>query len=98
MKGLYRIATIIILIVMLAGCATPPAAPAAEAPAAEAPVVEAPAAEAPAAAPAAEAPPLKQLLLSVELTPQEEWLKANSLGSYDTGAQDWDAIEAAAKD
>jgi iron(III) transport system substrate-binding protein len=30
------------------------------------------------------------------LTPQEEWLKANQLGSYDTGVQDWAAIEAAA--
>jgi iron(III) transport system substrate-binding protein len=32
----------------------------------------------------------------VTLTPQEEWLKANSLGQYDTGEQDWVAIEAAA--
>jgi iron(III) transport system substrate-binding protein len=30
------------------------------------------------------------------LTPQEEWLKANQLGTYDTGVQDWAAIEAAA--
>lgn len=97
MKGMYRFATIIILIVMLAGCATPPVAPAVEAPAAEAPAAEAPAAEAPAAeAPAAEAPAAEAPAV-VELTPQEEWLKANSLGSYDTGAQDWDAIEAAAK-
>jgi iron(III) transport system substrate-binding protein len=28
---------------------------------------------------------------------QEEWLKMNQLGSYDTGEQDWDAIEAAAR-
>lgn len=31
------------------------------------------------------------------LTPKEEWLKANQLGSYDTGEQDWAAIEEAAK-
>ncbi len=30
------------------------------------------------------------------LTPQEEWLKTNQLGPYDTGVQDWAAIEAAA--
>jgi len=31
------------------------------------------------------------------LSAQEEWLKANQLGQYDTGEQDWAAIEAAAK-
>ncbi len=31
------------------------------------------------------------------LTPQQEWLKANQLGEYETGVQDWAAIEAAAK-
>jgi iron(III) transport system substrate-binding protein len=31
------------------------------------------------------------------LTGQEAWLKANQLGPYETGAQDWAAIEAAAK-
>ncbi len=31
------------------------------------------------------------------LTPQQEWLKANQLGEYETGTQDWAAIEAAAK-
>src|SRR5512139_3636498 len=30
-------------------------------------------------------------------SPKEEWLKANQLGSYDTGEQDWAAIEEAAK-
>lgn len=71
MKKLLRIATMIMLISLLAACAqpTPTAAPAA---------TDAPA--------ATEAP----------LTPQEEWLKANQLGDYDTGAQDWAAIEAAA--
>ena len=32
------------------------------------------------------------------LTPQQEWLKANQLGEYETGTQDWAAIEAAAKE
>jgi iron(III) transport system substrate-binding protein len=45
----------------------------------------------PPAAPAAEA-----TVAEVPLTPQEEWLKANSLGQYDTGTQDWAAIETAA--
>lgn len=31
------------------------------------------------------------------LSPQEEWLKVNQIGPYDTGEQDWAAIEAAAK-
>ena len=31
------------------------------------------------------------------LTPQQEWLKANQLGEYETGTQDWAAIEEAAK-
>ncbi len=31
------------------------------------------------------------------LTAKEEWLKANQLGKFDTGEQDWAAIEAAAK-
>ena len=29
---------------------------------------------------------------------KEEWLKTNELGAYDTGVQDWAAIEAAAKE
>lgn len=54
----------------------------------------------PTAAPPAEtaAPPAANEAPATEapLTPQEEWLKANQLGPYDTGAQDWAAIEAAA--
>lgn len=88
MKALYRLVTVIVMTGFLAGCAAPTAAPAA--PAEEAAPVEntaAPVEEAaPTEAPAAEA-----------LSPQDEWLKANQLGSFDTGAQDWDAIEAAAK-
>lgn len=78
MKGLLRIATLLMLISLLAACAqpTPTAAPAATTDASAA--TDAPT--------ATEAP----------LTPQEEWLKANQLGDYDTGTQDWAAIEAAA--
>lgn len=83
MKSFGKLVTFIILLSFLAACTAAPAAPAAEAPAAEAPAAEAPAAEAPA--------------VEEALTPQEEWLKANSLGAYDTGVQDWAAIEAAAK-
>ncbi len=32
------------------------------------------------------------------LSAKEQWLKDNQLGSYDTGTQDWAAIEAAAKE
>jgi iron(III) transport system substrate-binding protein len=34
----------------------------------------------------------------VELTAKEQWLQTNQLGAYDTGVQDWAAIEAAAKE
>jgi iron(III) transport system substrate-binding protein len=80
MKGLLRIATLIMLISMLAACAkpAPTTAPAATTDAPAAATTEAPA--------ATEAP----------LTPQEEWLKANQLGDYTTDTQDWAAIEAAA--
>ena len=46
---------------------------------------------------ATDAPKATLVPTDVPLTPQEEWLKANSLGQYDTGEQDWAAIEAAAK-
>ena len=49
----------------------------------------------PTAAPTA-APAEPTAVVEPTLTPQEEWLKANQLGPYDTGAQDWAAIEAAA--
>ncbi len=88
MKSVVKIVTFVVLISFLAACGTP-AAPVVEAPVAEAPAAEAPAAEAP-AAPVAEAP------VAAPLSPQEEWLKVNSLGTYDTGVQDWAAIEAAA--
>jgi len=88
MKSVVKIVTFVVLISFLAACGTP-AAPVVEAPVAEAPAAEAPVAEAP-AAPVAEAP------VAAPLSPQEEWLKVNSLGTYDTGVQDWAAIEAAA--
>ena len=34
---------------------------------------------------------------TVELTAKEQWLQTNQLGPYDTGVQDWAAIETAAK-
>lgn len=90
MKNLLRITTLIILISFLAGCTGTPAVPAdTTVPSAgnEQPATDVPATEIPATAvPATVAP----------LSPQEEWLKANQLGPYDTGEQDWAAIEAAA--
>ncbi len=35
---------------------------------------------------------------TTELSAKEQWLQTNQLGAYDTGVQDWDAIEAAAKE
>jgi len=81
MKVFGKFLTICLIVVFLAACA----APATQAPAEE---PQQPAAtDAPTQAPAAE--PV--------LTAKEEWLKANQLGSYDTGVQDWAAIEEAAK-
>jgi len=89
MKNLLRIASLIIMISMLAACATTPEVPATS----EAPVANAPEATKvpPTAVPATAVP-----ATVAPLSPQEEWLKANLLGQYDTGEQDWAAIEAAA--
>jgi iron(III) transport system substrate-binding protein len=54
--------------------------------------------EAPAATTAPDATEAPVAGTEAPLTAQEEWLKANQLGSYDTGVQDWAAIEAAAKE
>ena len=90
MKSFVKIVTFIVLVSFLAACAAPTAAPVAVEPAA--PVAP--------AAPAAPAVPVATDLPAPTaepvLTPQEEWLKANSLDKYDTGTQDWAAIEAAA--
>jgi len=89
MKNLLRIASLIIMISMLAACATTPEVPATS----EAPVANAPEATKvpPTAVPATAVP-----ATVAPLSPQEEWLKANLLGQYETGEQDWAAIEAAA--
>jgi iron(III) transport system substrate-binding protein len=52
----------------------------------EPPATEAPAAEAPTAEPVS------------ELTPAEEWAKANGVGPYQPAEEDWAAVEAAAKE
>jgi len=82
MKAFGKFLTICLLVSFLAACTTPAVT---QAPAEE---PQQPAAtEAPAQAPATEP----------ALTAKEEWLKANQLGQYDTGEQDWAAIEEAAK-
>jgi iron(III) transport system substrate-binding protein len=81
MKAFGKFLTIILIVSFLAACSTP---------ATQAPVKEPqePAAtDAPAQEPVEEARPAAK----------EEWLKANQLGPYDTGEQDWAAIEEAAK-
>jgi iron(III) transport system substrate-binding protein len=88
MKGLFRFIALVMLVALLAACTPTPAAPAAPTTAPE-----------PTTAPVAETvpttpPPAPTV---VPLSPQEEWLKANELGTYDTGKQDWAAIESAAK-
>lgn len=80
MKTALRIVTLVLLVSFLAACGGKPTPP---------PVAPPAATDAPAAT---EAPaPTEEVL-----TAQEEWLKANQLGPYDTGEQDWEAIEAAA--
>ena len=54
-RTLFSVFSLLVLLALVAGCAAPAAAPAAEAPAVEAPAAEAPAAEAPAAEAPAEA-------------------------------------------
>lgn len=81
MKAFGKILTLVLLLSFLVGCASP------------APAATEPAKPADTAAPkATDVPPT-----DVPLTAQEQWLKDNQLGTYDTGEQDWAAIEAAAK-
>jgi iron(III) transport system substrate-binding protein len=81
MKVFGKFLTICLIVGFLAACAAP-AAPSTQAPAVE---PQKPAVtDAPTQAPAVP-------------TAKDEWLKANQLGKYDTGKQDWDSIEAAAK-
>jgi iron(III) transport system substrate-binding protein len=84
MKAFGKFLTIVLLISFLAGCANPT------------PVATEPAKPAEPAAPQATAVPATDVPAPV-LSAKEEWVKANQLGSYDTGVQDWAAIEAAAK-
>lgn len=91
MKAFFRIASMIIMISMLAACAQTPAAPVAT----DAPSAPAATDAAPVVADATSVPDIET---AAPLTAKEEWLKANQLGSYDTGVQDWAAIEAAANE
>jgi iron(III) transport system substrate-binding protein len=84
MKGLLRIVSLLMVISFLAACTTTPATVATE-PAA--------ATEATEAVEVTEAPAEAETIYTAD---QEAWLKANQLGPYDTGEQDWEAIEAAA--
>ncbi|HPX95415.1 MAG TPA: ABC transporter substrate-binding protein [Brevefilum fermentans] len=103
MKKFSLTLLIIIIIGMLAACAKPAEpvieAPAVEAPAVEEPVVEKPAAEEPVAEEPVAEEPAEEVVenLSGYDDAKDEWLRVNQLGPYDTGEQDWDAIEAAAR-
>lgn len=90
MKSSIKLITFVLLISFLASCATPTAVPAPAEPVVPAEVV------APVEPVATEVPVEPVATAAPALTPQEEWLKANLLGTYDTGVQDWTAIEAAA--
>ena len=81
MKVFSKLLTVVLLISFLAACSTPAATQAPVAAATDAPAVVA------TDAPATE----------IALSAQEQWLMDNQLGSYDTGTQDWAAIEEAAK-
>ncbi len=103
MRKISLFLLIIIAISMLAACAQP-AVPEVEEPVVEAPVVEEPVVEEPVVEePVVEEPvveePAEEVIenLSGFDDAKDEWLRVNQLGPYDTGEQDWDAIEAAAK-
>jgi len=83
MKKLSILATLIIVLSFLAGCATPTPAPAA---------TQAPApTQAPQAEPQATAAPAEPAL-----TENQQWAKDNGVGPYQPAAEDWAAVEAAA--
>lgn len=94
MKKIFKIFVVIMLISMLVACAKPPAPAPSNQPAKPAEPA-APASPNEPAKPAEPAAPAEQP--AAELTPKEQWLKDNELGPYDTGVQDWAAIEEAAK-
>lgn len=85
MKALLRIVTFVLIMSFLAACTAPTAAP----------VVQPAATEAQPAAPAAATEKAADPI-EAPLSAQEAWLKTNLLGKYETGKQDWAAIEAAA--
>lgn len=87
MKAIAKIFVLVVLLSLLAGCSQPTAAPVQPT---SAPAESTAAPAEPTAAPA-------EPTVAPTLTAQEEWLKANQLGPYDTGVQDWAAIEEAAK-
>jgi len=100
MKMFGKFLTAVLLITFLAGCATPaPTATQESAKPAAPQATEPPAAPQPTEAPPAVAPEPTEAPTEAApaLTPKEEWLKANQLGSYSTDTQDWAAIEEAAK-
>jgi iron(III) transport system substrate-binding protein len=82
MKVLGKLLTICLIVSFLSACG---------APATQAPVNE------PQQPQVTEAPVQEPVATEPALSAKEEWLKANQLGTYDTGVQDWAAIEAAAK-
>jgi iron(III) transport system substrate-binding protein len=88
MKLFGKILTICLIISFLTACGGNVA------PATQAPVKEPP-------KPAATEAPVQEPTAAPTQAPvasaKEEWLKANQLGTYDTGEQDWAAIEEAAK-
>ena len=93
MKAISRIFVFLVLLSLLVGCTTPTAAPT------SAPAEPTAVPAEPTAVPVEPtAVPVEPTAVPVEptLTPQEQWLKDNQLGTYDTGTQDWAAIEAAA--
>jgi len=83
MKTIFKIFVLIVLVSMLVACAQAPAATE-ESVASAGEEVSSGGEETVAEEPAA------------ELSAKEQWLKDNELGPYDTGVQDWAAIEAAA--
>ncbi len=90
MKKIVRFVTLILLVSMLAACAQTAEPPAA---------TDVPAASNPTAVEEVkptDVPPTAVPATVVPMSPQEEWLKTNELGSYYTGTNDWAAIEAAA--
>lgn len=91
MKKLSVILALIIALTLLAGCAQPTTTPAASG---GEPTTSAPAQTEPTKAAAATQPPAAP---QATLTAQQEWLKAAGLDEFAPQAQDWAAIEAAAK-